>query len=386
MEFNLLKLADSGYLRKLLRNNGNQIQISSLYEVNNDTYVVLYSKTPIKNAGSLSGLCVNLNKIEEVIFTWAKSEIEQSVEFIVFESRTQLGNNGRELLFENVKITRSFKFLTEIYAILNFTLDSFSDGGKIRNIDDICNNALTQINYGASILDIGVESTNPNSIPILAEDEINKLRALLPELIALKKMYGIKISIDTYHDETIKWLIDKDIDIINDVSGNIPITTVGQLIANNKKYIAMHSLTIPANRNTTIAIETNPVAIIKSWMLKKINKFTDNQIDLDSIILDPGIGFGNTPAQAWFILRNFTEFLDLPCEVLLGHSRKSFFTHITPKEVNNRELETMMVALRFINKVDYLRLHDVGLIKELYPIINQLDNKIIKNGRIHPEC
>ncbi len=391
MEYSLFKIIDKSHLRQLLRRH-NYIKTSSLYEACGHLYILLGDTTSLNfnaNLGLIpcysqdnTATTKQIQSTEEAqiyIYKWAMSEVTQTIDFIAFESNTTLGNNGRIFNFNGMTITRKFDYLTEIYAILNYTLDSFSDGGKFQHIDALCDNAIKQINYGACVLDIGVESTNPNSKPMSADEEITKLKVILPELCVLKNTYHVKISIDTYHNETIKWLIDKDIDVINDVSGNIPLITVKQLVTNDKKYIAMHNLTLPANKNITIAVDKNPLTVIKEWMLTKMEQFSDFGIALDNIILDPGIGFGNTQSQAWYILRNFAELYALPCELLLGHSRKSFLTHITNKNATERDLETVIVALNFINKVDYLRIHDVRFINELYPIINQLKMKGINS-------
>jgi dihydropteroate synthase len=369
-EYTLLQFDCKGSLRKVLRQLGKTIKYSSIYSLGKKKYILVEHNIISVIAGVI--VCDMPNRFEQIIKHWAYSEVTQSVEFIKFEHQTTLVKNGRLYLVDDTTIIRTFEYLADIFAILNYTQDSFSDGGKYKNLEELSENAIAQINSGAKILDIGVESTNPNSKPLVAEDEISILTAVLGNISSLRKQHDFTISIDTYHQETMQWLIDQDIDIVNDVSGNAHLNMIKSLSLANKKYVAMHSLVVPANKSIHLALECNPIEHIYAWMNNKLKQFSDAKIDLDNIILDPGIGFGNTPQQAWYILRNFAVFYNLPCELLLGHSRKSFFGYTNNKPVTERNLETMLVALKFINNIDYLRVHDVGIINELYPIIHHL--------------
>ncbi|MBY0378995.1 MAG: dihydropteroate synthase [Burkholderiales bacterium] len=371
MKFSLLKFTNKSTIRAFIRKNKIN-KVSSIYFINYHSYLVVQHDVIIALNIQQLNLCENLSLLEQKIYDWAVSEILQSVDFIRFEAQSSFGENNRYIEINQNKIVRSFEYLTDVFAILNYTADSFSDGSKYQSIEALCNQAELQINHGAKILDLGVASTNSNSRPMVAIDEINKLRLILDKLIVVKNKYGVKLSIDTYHQETIIWLMDQDVDIINDVSGALDVNTIKSLVASGKKYIAMHSLAVPATKDINIPVELNPVNYIYSWMENKVSVFEQNNIDLDYIILDPGIGFGTIPVQAWFILKNWDKFYNLPCELLVGHSRKSFFNHITNKNANERDLETALVGTHFLNKIDYLRLHDIKQLNELYRVNQQL--------------
>lgn len=374
-KFSLIQFNAKSALRSVLRYkiaDIDNVKCSSIYSIESVCYILLEHSGEITDNLYGVKVCIAFSSAEQILFNWAKSEILQSIEFIQLESWSQKSPNGRILIKNGVEVIRTFEHLTELYAILNYTKDSFSDGGVYQNIQQVFEHATKQINYGATVIDVGVESTNPNSKPLSCELEQDSLEMLLDGLLYLKKIYGIQISIDTYHEETIKWLMSKDIDVINDVSGRTDIKLVKELILNGKKYLAMHSLVVPAQRGINVPIYTNPVDYIYLWMKQKIEQFHANNIALSSVILDPGIGFGTLSAQSWFLLKNFKQFYNLPCELLLGHSRKSFLGHVVDKTAQALDLETAVIGVEFINKIDYLRVHDIRLLNELYCVRKQL--------------
>jgi dihydropteroate synthase len=370
-QYSLIGFTQSSQLRHLLRSLSNY-KLSSIYSVGEISYVLLDQVLPpIANTQKL-WLCNALTKIEQQVYHWAASELENSVEFIKSEEQSRLVTDGRLISINGCEIIRSFAYLTEIFAILNFTSDSFSDGGKYNSLDKLLTKAISHIENRATILDIGVESTNPKSLPLSADAEIAKLAIILPELIRLKNTHNIQISVDTYHEKTVKWLLDKDIDIINDVSGAIDIELVKQITNSQRKYVAMHSLLVPVVTTVHIDLDTDPVKYIYNWMNNKLIDLVDGGVDLQQIILDVGIGFGANPSQSWQLLKQIKHFATLPCELLVGHSRKSFLKHVTNKASADLDIETAVVALNLVNRVDYLRLHEIKPLNELYRITNQL--------------
>lgn len=395
MKFRLLSFTSKQSLRRALSKSRHDLKnISSIYAIKFDSLpkqlnviesldqynsdsnkYILVDETYLSLNLIQNGvnICNQLNQVEEIIYKWALSEILQTVNFIQFENETELVANGKKLHRHGYNITRTFEYLTDLYAILNYTKDSFSDGGIFKNPEELYDHAQKLIINGAKVLDLGVESTNPKSAnPLSAEHEIKELSFILDQFISFKKNYNVSISIDTRHNKTVKWLLDKDIDIINDVSGNIDLGLVKEITSSGRKYLAMHSLVIPARSNIHIALDKNPVDHIYLWMKEKINQLDKYGINLNNLILDPGIGFGVLAPQSWFVLKNFKQYYDLPCELLIGHSRKSFFKHITKENAQNIDLETAVVAAEFINKVDYLRVHNVQLLNRISRIKQHL--------------
>ena len=377
---------------------------------------------------------------EELLFVWAQSEISNDIKFIEYETRsgaktvtdsqfkpmndiessheTAAENySGRVIIVSNIEVIRTFEPLFDVMAILNYTPNSFSDGGVYNSREKLKERIIEQLKYGATIIDIGVESTKPNTQLLSFEEEIAIWKEILPTIMQLKNggklnpsvmdsslrwddnsPYGgdsqkvanrilktedniachsgpgsiiskFILSIDTYHNETVLWLLKNgiDFDIINDVSGNIAADIVKRLIARNKKYIAMHNLGIPHNANNIIPLEQNPIDVINAFFMKKKREFIDAWIGakeiINNVIFDPGIGFGNNAAQAWYIIKNLDKLDSLGSELLLGHSRKSFMNHITAKPYKDRDIETAIITLQVANSVDYVRVHDTNFSK-----------------------
>ncbi len=377
----LIKSRTKRDLRVLLRYNHQQeIKHSSLYKIANYYYILLQAKTQLKHPPG-----VNLQTIyqdgqenyshslaEEYLLNWAHSELIQSVKYLQFECNSVLENNSRVMDCRGVLIYRCLGSLVDVFAILNYTADSFSDGGRFNQID----NALAQIEHlcsqGAAIIDLGVESTRPGASTIEADVEIKLLEQILPHILELKSQLRFELSIDTYHPETVLWLNDFAVDIINDVSGDLSLEVVKLILNSGKRYVAMHSLSIPANSQTVLHIEDNPIEHIYTWLNKKIEAVAKVGCDISKLILDPGIGFGLNIPQSWFVARHMERLRQLPCEVLFGHSRKVFFKHITPIEANERDLESAVVAAKVLPHVDYIRLHNLEYFNRINPVFNQL--------------
>lgn len=387
----LIKFRTKRDLRLLLRHNCRQkIAKSSLYKIAGFYYILLQTNTQpqfpaniktqtiyqdtLKVANQFTN-DINLqlkNPAEEYLLNWAKSEILQTIDYIRFEQNSVLSNNSRVADCFGIFVYRCFESLVDIFAILNYTADSFSDGGRFNQIDS----ALIQIEQlcsaGAAVIDLGVQSTRPGALTLKPNDEIKLLKQILPHVIPLKSKLNFELSIDTYHHETALWLNDFAIDIINDVSGNLSSELVTPILNSGRRYVAMHSLCIPANPEFVLSIDINPIDYIYTWLNKKVDAIVRAGCDISNLILDPGIGFGLTIAGSWFVTRHMSKLGELPCEVLFGHSRKLFFSHITSKLAANRDLETAIVAAKIVPYVDYLRLHELELFNQINTVFNQM--------------
>jgi dihydropteroate synthase len=124
--------------------------------------------------------------------------------------------------------------------------------------------------------------------------------------------------------------------------------------------VVMHSLTVPADRTVTLAPEADPVEAVLSWSEHKLRELEAAGLKRSHVILDPGIGFGKTPAQSLALLKGARRFRELGARVLLGHSRKSFLSLFTGRDFAERDVETLAASLELARAgVDYLRVHNV---------------------------
>ena len=312
----------------------------------------------------------------DLLINWGLSELEQDMQYLHYENQAQMTSNGCFLEYQNQKIIRSFRPLTETMYIVNNTPDSFSEQGEtFLQIDKILHAIQTNLEYGASIIDIGAESTRPNAIALDTTTEIQRLQILITETNKLKKYFNFKLSLDSYKPTTIKHFLNQ-IDIINDVSGNQEPQLLKEIAQQQKIYLPMHSLTIPAQQNINLDASDNPLEVLLSWGKNKLNQLKELGFNSSQIILDIGIGFNKTPSQTWFLLKNIAQFHQLECQLLIGHSRKSFLRKITTKDAKERDLETAVSANYLASQlVDYLRLHNL---EEFYRVSNTT-NQLSKN-------
>lgn len=249
----------------------------------------------------------------------------------------------------------------EIVGILNITPDSFSDGGKYLKPEEALFHAESLFSKGANIIDIGAESTRPNAALFRSKEEWQRLE---PVIHLVKQRWQNQehrpiISIDTRHAQTLKRAVHYDIDWLNDVSQAEFSQMIPILKEFNLKYIAMHNTSevIGSHKPTSGSILHHLKNFKASWQ----ECFTRNQLSLDQLILDPGIGFGKSVEQHLELFKHFHALQSgstIPW--LVGHSRKSFIRE-TFTQANDLDFPTAMLSGFLSTKhVNYLRVHAVA--------------------------
>jgi 2-amino-4-hydroxy-6-hydroxymethyldihydropteridine diphosphokinase/dihydropteroate synthase len=252
---------------------------------------------------------------------------------------------------------------SQLMGIMNVTPDSFSDGGMLTE-STTTKQAYDLVAAGADILDIGAEATGPRAKAIDATVEWQRLKPHLQSVLQARQQMDVppKISVDTRHFQVAKKALALGVDWINDVSGLTDPNMREVISAAQCDVIIMHHLTIPQNNAVFLPLDKNPVELVYAWAESQLCQLEKNGIARQRVIVDIGIGFGKTPAQSLELLQQITQFQQLDCRLLVGHSRKSFltlFNDITPKE---RDIETLPVSLYLsLQGVDYLRLHNVAM-------------------------
>ena len=243
-----------------------------------------------------------------------------------------------------------------VMGILNITKDSFYDGGEYTNEKQIILKCKTMLDEGASIIDIGAQSSRPGADQIPSEAELKKL---LPIIKLLKKKFkGITISIDTFWGHTAKECVKAGADIINDISGGEMDKDMFQTIAKlNVPYIIMHMQGTPKNMQTNPSYKHVTKEIL-TYFENKIDKL--RQLGFYKIVIDPGFGFGKTIEHNYQLLNNLAKFKTLGLPILIGTSRKSMIYNlldITPQQALNGTSIINTIALQ--NGANILRVHDV---------------------------
>ncbi len=269
---------------------------------------------------------------------------------------SQMGNRHLPVMLENKPFLKAFALEPALVGIVNVTEDSFSDGGLFGTTKKAVARSLALIEDGASVIDIGAQSTRPDASIIGAEAEYKILSPILNELHG----QGLKISIDTFWDEVILKLLEKyNIDWINDVKGDLREETLKQVAQKGCHILTMHSLAIPARKDICIDRNTPPITSIMDWAKRAIERLLQCGFSMEHIIIDPGIGFSKDIYQDIALLRDVEELRKLGCQILIGHSRKFFMTGFTNSPPIERDIETIAISSILKNQVDFLRVHNV---------------------------
>ncbi|MCQ2740284.1 MAG: dihydropteroate synthase [bacterium] len=253
---------------------------------------------------------------------------------------------------------------TKLVGILNITPDSFSDGGKYYEPENAIKHAYQLINDGADVLDIGAESTRPYSNAISPQEQIKRIAPVLEEL----QNITIPISIDTRSSEVAEYALKTGASIINDVSGlDYDDNMIDIIKKYNAKVVIQHLKGTPENmqNNPTYKDVTEEVY---EYLYNKINILESNGVN--NIIIDVGIGFGKNRADNLTLINRINEFKSLKYPIMIGISRKSFLGEC---DNDNNLKDIMSVAMAYPlmqNKIDYIRVHNVKLHKQLLNFIN----------------
>jgi 2-amino-4-hydroxy-6-hydroxymethyldihydropteridine diphosphokinase/dihydropteroate synthase len=246
-----------------------------------------------------------------------------------------------------------------LMAIINLTPDSFSDGGTYNDLGQF-ENYLEKIESTVGYLDLGAESTRPGASPIEAVTEWERLAPYLEFLHKRYQRRSIrpKLSLDTRHLSTMQRAIDLGIDLINDVSGLNSPGVDALMKQSSCDFVLMHNLGVPLTSQKTLSPQEPPIVQLQEWFQSHLHTLLDSGVDLDRIIIDPGIGFGKTPAQNLEILANIEGLFNFDCRVLVGASRKSFLQVLNKSTAEYRDPMTHGLS-HFLDQkgIDILRLH-----------------------------
>lgn len=244
----------------------------------------------------------------------------------------------------------------QVMGILNVTPDSFSDGGKFAHFDHALDQVERMIAAGATIIDIGGESTRPGAKDVSEKDELERV---IPVLKAIKQKFDVVVSIDTSKASVMKAAIESGADIINDVRALQNEGCLAVLANSDVPICLMHMQGLPRTMQNEPTY-SNVVDDIILFFKQRINACVDAGIAKERLILDPGFGFGKTLAQNFHLLANLSAFEKLDCPILAGISRKSMIGNLLNRDVEQRlagSLSTAIVAVQQGAKI--IRVHDV---------------------------
>ncbi len=289
----------------------------------------------------------------DVILGGSYSELRKIAEKLKFQpfSLKELS----EEIIKQLEITTS---KTKLVGILNITNNSFSDGGKYLDIDSAKAHFNQLIQDGADIIDIGAESTRPNSEAIPAEVQLKRILPLLDK--------NHNISIDTRSSIVAEECLKNGAKIINDVSGLKYDSKMAEVIAKyNATVVIQHSLH-RQNQGSNVEQYQNVIDEVYLDLYKQIEYAKSEGIK--NIIIDVGIGFDKTLEDNFRLFNRIDEFKSLGYPIMLGISRKSFL-QLNNHANDEKDIYTLALnTLAIEHNIDYIRVHNVKLHRQLIDI------------------
>ena len=257
----------------------------------------------------------------------------------------------------------------QIMGILNVTNNSFFDGGKYTQLDQALAHATQMVAEGASIIDIGAESTRPGAMPVSASKQI---AVLLPIIKAIRNTVKVYISIDTSSTQVMAAVIAAGVDMINDVTALSDNGAIELIAQAQVPVCLMHMQGKPHNMQDDPQY-VNVVLDIAKHLTERANKCIEQGILPHNIVLDPGFGFGKTLQHNLEIASQLERITSLGYPTLIGISRKSMLGLITGQEVEQRLYTGLaLTAIALYKNVTIIRTHDVAPTYDVLKTINAL--------------
>ena len=260
-----------------------------------------------------------------------------------------------------MKLTANHKTLDlstpKIMGILNFTPDSFSDSGKFFQLDKALFQVERMLKQGASIIDIGGESTRPMAEEVTLEEELERV---VPLVEAVRKRFDCWISVDSSKAQVMQEAAKVGMDLINDIRALQEPDALQTAVRLALPVCIMHMQGQPRT------MQLNPhyddvVADVLKFMQQRTEQCLASGIKKENLIWDPGFGFGKSVQHNYCLLQQFFVFCEQGYPVLAGISRKSMIGAVLDKPVEQRTVGSVAAALIAAMKgASILRVHDVG--------------------------
>lgn len=257
-----------------------------------------------------------------------------------------------------------------IMGILNVTPDSFSDGGAHVDVGRACDRAMAMIAEGASVIDIGGESTRPGAARV---DATEQRRRVEPVIAAIRRSDGaIALSVDTTLSAVAAAALDTGADAVNDVSACTEDDRMLPLVARREcGVVLMHRVVPPEQDSLSTALRSpfirgDAVRELAEWATRRAAEVQQSGVAPDRIVIDPGLGFGKTVEQNWALIARIGEIVDRGYPVLVGASRKSFVGHATEVDDPARRVvgSAVAAAIAHAGGASIIRTHDVRATRE----------------------
>jgi dihydropteroate synthase len=266
-----------------------------------------------------------------------------------------------------------------IMGVLNVTPDSFSDGGKFFSEKAAIAQAETLIAEGASIIDIGGESSRPGASVVSKEEE---LKRILPVLYAIRDLPNVKVSVDTYKPEVMEVVLSEGAWMINDVYGLCKPGAIEVIAKHQAQACIMHMQGTPQSMKYAPTYGPDETPNYAAGVVEEVSAFFKERLQAcealglprSNIMLDPGFAFGKSVGQSLTIIKRLAEFKALGCPLLVGVSRKSPIGDILDLPPTDRLIGSVSLAMMAtLNGANVLRVHDVKETLQMLKICHAMD-------------
>ncbi|MGJ8580771.1 MAG: dihydropteroate synthase [Psychromonas sp.] len=260
--------------------------------------------------------------------------------------------------------------LPQVMGILNVTPDSFSDGGKFAQVEQAVQHAREMLEQGATIIDIGGESTRPGADDVVLAEELARV---IPVIKAIKQELDCWVSIDTSKAEVMREAVKAGADIINDVRALQEAGALAAAVEANVPVCLMHMQGQPRSMQSAPDYQ-DVVEEVKTFLLKRSAQCIEQGIKREHIIIDLGFGFGKSLQHNFDLLNATNTFVGLGFPVLTGVSRKSMFGQLLNRDINERlagSLAGAMIAMQQGSKI--IRVHDVQETVDVMKVLKQIN-------------
>ena len=262
---------------------------------------------------------------------------------------------------------------TSIMGIINLSRNSFYEASRCETLNNAIDSAKKMVEEGADIIDIGAESSRPFSEPISEGEELD---LLLPVITELTRTIKIPISVDTYKPAVAQKVLDKGVQIINDITGLQRFPEMAKVVAYfDAGMILMHMQGSPKVMQNSPQYN-NVMDEVFNFLKKSIDIAASGGIDPDRIALDPGIGFGKTDSHNLTLLKKVKVLASLKKPLLLGLSRKSLIGNILKLPIEDRLSGSIAAALYGVMQgASIIRTHDVLETKRAIKVVEAIRNE-----------
>ncbi len=267
-----------------------------------------------------------------------------------------------------------------LLGVVNVTPDSFSDGGLWTDPESAVAHGRQLVEDGADIVDVGGESTRPGATRPPAAEELARVLPVIEALAA----DGAVVSVDTMRADVAERALEAGASIVNDVSGGLADDRMLALLAGSEAtYVAMHWRAHAEHMRDFATYDPEDggvVSVVREELARRVDAIEAAGIDLDRVVLDPGLGFAKRPEHDWAVLRGLDVLHGLGLPLLVGGSRKSFLGRLLGSQgalrpVTERDPATTALTTWLAvqpTPVWGIRVHDVRASRDALAVVERL--------------